>query len=341
MIRMKFLAWWLAALAATAALSGGGVHAEVLDEIVAKVNDDIITKSDLESEEQGMLQELYKRHSGTELDAKVVDSKKQLLRRMIDHRVLVQKASHLFDVTKMQDYYLEMFKGQQNISSDKELEKLLAAQDMTLADWKKRLVEEFAPQQVIKAEISERIAVSEKDERAYYEAHAADFEIPAEATVREIVLRASGPERAARLVTAEAVRARLVEPGADFAAIAAEVSDAGTKKAGGLLGTVKKGDLAAALDAAAFTLPVGEVSQIIEADYGFHILKVDARTDAASKPFDMVKGEIEKKIQEERFSVEYQQYMIKAWSEATIWISPKYQDRLSPIEPPSGDPITP
>jgi len=260
---------------------------------------------------------------------------------MIDHRVLVQKATHLFDVTKMQEYYLEMFKSQQNIGSDKELEKLLAAQNMTMADWKKRLVEDLSPQQVIKVEISERIAVSEKDERTYYDAHPSEFEIPAEATVREIVIKAAGPERTAKLAAAEAVRARLTEPGADFAAIAAEVSDAGTKKAGGLLGTVKKGDLAAALDAAAFTLPVGEISQVIEADYGFHILKVDARTDAASKPFDTVKGDIEKKLQEERFSVEYQQYMIKAWSEATIWISPKYQDRLAPIEPLSADSIAP
>ena len=341
MITMRVLAPWLATLAATAALSCGFAQAEVLDEIVAKINDDIITKSELESEEQGLLQELYRRNSGAELDAKVAEAKKELLRRMIDHRVLVQKATHIFDVTKMQDYYLEMFKGQQNISSDKELEKLLAAQDMTMADLKKRLVEEFSPQQVIHVEISERIAVSDKDERAYYEAHAADFAIPAEATVREILLKASGPERAAKRAEAEAVRARLIEPGADFATIAAEVSDAGTKKVGGLLGTVKKGDLATALDEVAFTLPVGEISQIIEADYGFHILKVDARTEATSKPFDTVKAEIEKKIQDERFSVEYKQYMVKAWSEATIWVSPKYEARLSPIDAPSGGPITP
>jgi peptidyl-prolyl cis-trans isomerase SurA len=341
MIDMRVLLRWVTALAATVALGGGFAHAEVVEEIVAKVNDDIITMSDLETEEQGLLQELYRKNSGTELDAKVAEAKKELLRRMIDHRVLVQKATHIFDVTKMQDYYLEMFKGQQNIGSDKELEKLLAEQDMTMADLKKRLVEEFSPQQVIHVEISERIAVSDKDEQAYYEAHAADFAIPAEATVREIVLKATEPERAAKRAEAEAVRARLIEPGADFATIAAEVSDAGTKKAGGLLGTVKKGDLAAALDNAAFTLPVGEFSQVIEADYGFHILKVDGRTEATSKPFDTVKAEIEKLIQNERFSVEYQQYMLKAWSEATIWISPKYEARLSAVDAPPESPITP
>jgi len=332
MIGMRALQRWITVVAAAVVLSGGLARAEVVDEIVAKVNDDIVTKSDLETEEQGLLQELYRKHSGAELDAQVAEAKKELLRRLIDKRVLIQRATHLFDVTKMQDYYLEMFKDQQNIKSDKDLEKLLAGQDMTMADLKKRLVEEFSPQQVIHVEVTERIAVSDKDERAYYDAHTSEFELPAEATVREIVLKATDADRAAKREHAEAVRARLVEPGADFAAIAAEVSDAGTKKAGGLLGTVKKGDLAAALDNAAFTLPVGAISAVIEADYGFHILKVDARTDAAVKPFEDVKDDIEKKIQNERFAIEYKKYMIKAWSEATIWISPKYQDRLSPVD---------
>jgi peptidyl-prolyl cis-trans isomerase SurA len=328
---MNFVLRWLATLA-TMALLGGFTRADVVDEIVAKVNDDIITKSDLETEEQGTLQELYRRYSGADLDARVADAKKELLRHAIDRRVLIQRAVHLFDVTKMQDFYLESFKDQQNIKSDKELEKLLTAQDMTMADLKKRLVEEFAPQQVVHVEVIERIAVSDKDKRAYYDAHAAEFEIPAEATVREIVLKATDANRAAKRTEAEAVRARAAEAGADFATIATEVSDAGTKKVGGLLGTVKKGDLAAPLEEAAFAIPVGSVSPVIETDSGFHILKVDARTDAAVKPFDDVKADIERQIQNARFDVEYKKYMIKAWSEATIWISPKYQDRLSPLD---------
>ena len=322
----------LAAVAVALVSCAGIAEAEVLDEIVAKVNDDIVTKSDLDTEEQGLLQELYRRYSGTELDGKVAEAKKELLRRLVDRRVLIQRAAHIFDMTKMQEFYLESFRDQQNLKSDKELEKLLTEQGMTMADLKQRLIEEFSPQQVVRAEVAERIAVPEKDARAYYDAHAADFAVPAQATVREIVVKAADSEREAKRRQAEAVRARVAEAGADFAAVAADVSDAGTKKAGGLLGTVKKGDLAEALETAAFTLPVGEVSPVIEAGYGFHILKVDARTDEAQKPFDDVKAEIETKIQNDRFSAEYKTYMKKAWTEATIWISPKYLARLSSID---------
>lgn len=322
---------WLASVAMLA-IGAALARAEVVDEIVAKVNDDIVTKSDLETEEQGALQELYRRFSGTELDKQVAEAKKEMLRHLVDRRVLIQRAAHIFDMTKMQEFYIESFRDQQNIKSDKDLEKLLADQGMTLADLKTRLVEEFAPQQVIRAEVAERIAVPEKDARAYYAAHAADFDVPAQATVREIVIKASDSDRESKRQAAEAVRAKVAEAGTDFAAVAADVSDAGTKKAGGLLGTVKKGDLAEALEKAAFTVPVGEVSPVIEAGYGFHILKIEARTDEAMKPFDDVQAEIETKIQNERFAVEYKNYMKKAWTEATIWISPQYQSRLSPVD---------
>ncbi len=305
------------------------LRAEMVDEIVAKVNDDIVTKSDLDTEEQGVVQELYRHYSGGELDRQVADAKKVLLRRLIDQRVLIQRAAHLFDIAKMQDFYVQSFKEQQDIKTDKDLEKMLSAQGMTMADLKTKLVEQFAPRQVVNAEVADRIAVSEKDQKDYYDAHVAEFTTAGQATVREIVVRADDSNRADKRSVAATIRDRAAAAGADFAAVAAEVSDAGTKKNGGLLGTVKKGDLSVALDAAAFSLPVGEVSPVIDADYGFHILKVDSRSDAMVKPFTDVKNEIETKIRSSRMEAEYASYMKKAWGEATIWVSPKYESRLS------------
>ena len=307
-------------------------RAEVVDEVVAKVNDDIVTKSELDSEEQTLLQQLYRDFSGADLDDRVAKAKTYLLRQLIDQKVLIQRASHLFDVNKMQDFFLQQFMDQQNIKSEKDLEKLLAQEGMTLADWKKRLIEVFAPKQVLRAEVSDRIAISEKGAHAYYEAHPDQFAVPAEATVREIVLTAQAVNRDEVRARAEAVRARAAAPGADFAAIAAELSDAGTKSAGGLLGPVKKGDLAAPIEAAAFSVPVGEVSPVIEVDHGFHILRIDARSEAGVKPFDGVRAEIESKLLSEQFEIDSKAYLKKLWAEATIWISPKYEARLAPAD---------
>jgi peptidyl-prolyl cis-trans isomerase SurA len=312
-----------------AVLSAMPLRAEIVDEIVAKVNDDIVTKSDLDAEEQAALEDVYKRASGTELDRQIKHVKDELLRNVVDRKVLLQRAPHLFDTTKMQDFFLQSFKDQQNIKSDKELERMLAQEGMTINDWKKKLVEFLAPEQVLRSEVVERVAVSEKDARADYDAHVADYTVPAEATVREIVVKGGGDPEAAR-ARAEALRARAAADGADFEAIAREASESSSKSSGGLLGTVKKGDLAAPLEEAAFTQPVGSVGPVIEVGGVFHILKVDARTDAYVKSFASVQDDIEKRLREDQIRKDTRAYLKKLWAETTIWISPKYQARLSP-----------
>jgi peptidyl-prolyl cis-trans isomerase SurA len=303
---------------------------EVLEEVVAKVNDDVITKSDLEDREQQVLAELYRAFTGPELDAKAAEAKGLVLQRMIDDKVLLHRAQKLFDMTKVGDMYLKMFKEQQNLS-DEDLEKALASEGITADELKKRLVEMSAPSEVIRFEVSDRISVGDREVEAYYAAHPEEFGIPAQATVREIVLLAEGDKKEARRAEAEAVRARAAAPDADFAAIAAEVSDAGTKDKGGLLGTVAKGDLAEALDTASFTLPIGQVGPVMETPYGFHILKVDERSEARSRSLDEVRDAVRQKISNEKFEAGYNAFIVRARNEATIVVMPKYQNRIAQV----------
>jgi peptidyl-prolyl cis-trans isomerase SurA len=308
----------------------GTIAGEVLEEVVAKVNDDVITKSDLEDREQQVLAELYRAFTGPELDARVAEAKALVLQRMIDDKVLLHRAQKLFDMTKVGDMYLKMFKEQQNLS-DEDLAKALAAEGITADELKKRLVEMSAPSEVIRFEVSDRISIADRDVETYYTAHPEAFSLPAQATVREIVLLAEGDKKEARRAEAEAIRSRVAAPDADFAAIAAEVSDAGTKEKGGLLGTVTKGDLAEALDTASFTLPVGGVSGVMETPYGFHILKVEERTDARLRSLDEVREEVRQKLSNEKFEAGYNAFIVRARSEATIVVMPKYQNRVSQV----------
>jgi parvulin-like peptidyl-prolyl isomerase len=177
------------------------------------------------------------------------------------------------------------------------------------------------------------VAVSEKDARTYYDAHQDELTVPAEATIREIVVKTAGSDHEAKRAAAEALRAQAAAPGADFGALAARESEAGTKANGGLLGTIKKGDLAAPLEAAAFSVPPGDVSPVIETDSGFHILKVDSRTEAYVKPFDTVRNDIQTRLENEEIQKQTRVYLKKVWAETTIWVAPKYADRLSPEDP--------
>ncbi|HEX5042534.1 MAG TPA: peptidyl-prolyl cis-trans isomerase [Candidatus Polarisedimenticolaceae bacterium] len=303
-------------------------RAEVLEEIVAKVNDEIITKTDLEAEDQAMTAELYRSLSGPELDRRLSEGKAMLLRRMIDRRLLMQRGERMFtELDKMGDSLVDRFVEYQNIKDKAELSRLLAQEGLTLAEFKRRLLEQQVPDEVLRYEVGGRVAVGDKEVETYYRDHPQEFTVPAEATVREIVLLAEGADVAQRRAEAEAVRARAAA-GEDFGALAKEFSQAGTKENGGLLGTIHKGDIAPELEAAAFSVPVGSVSTVIEMSHGFHVLKIDARTEERLKPLEEVREATREKIADHRYGNDLQAFLDKSWNEATIWINPKYADRL-------------
>lgn len=306
-----------------------GARGEVVEEIVAKINDDIITRSEYETAEQETVAEAFRRLSGDELDREVERMRKDLLREMINRKVLLHRAMRMYDVDKLGSALIDSFLEKEGISSRDELARLLATENLTEEDLRRRLIEMYAPQEVEIYEVRSRVSVSEAEVRQAYDADPERFRVAAEAEIREIVILAAERGRAAALELAQTVRARATAPGADFGALASEVSEAGTKGQGGLLGKVRRGDLAAAIEAPAFTLPVGEVSPLIEADYGYHLLRVESRTDDAKQPFDEVKESIRDEIWSRRYRELYVAFMKRAWEEAEIWVSPKFAARLS------------
>ncbi len=309
-------------------LSASLARAEVVEEIVAWVNGDIITKSQLDEEEKALTEEAYQRFSGTELDEQLKQAREGLLRQMIDRRILVDRASRMYDLKKMGDGLVDEFWSKQNVPEDQR-DRMLAQAGFTRETLRERLIEQAAPDYVIHAEVSNRVSVGENEVQAYFEAHKEQFRKPVEFTVREIVLMADTPEaKARRRDEAQKVRDRATADGADFAAIAKEVSEAGTKDSGGLLGPLKKGELNAALENQALDLPVGAVSPVIETPYGFHIIKVESRTGGEEPTLDAVHDQVQGYLQNQKFIETLNAFLKKARDEADWHVNPKYEDRL-------------
>jgi parvulin-like peptidyl-prolyl isomerase len=306
------------------------VHAEIIEEIVAVVDGDIITKSDFEEEEQMLISETYRNFAGEELDRQMREIREQLLMRLIDRKILLHKAEAMYDTEKMGEIFLDSFKQQQGITDDEELERALAREGMTLEDFTRRLIESFAPDEVIRYEVASRISVGDKELQAYYDGHPDEFLVPGEVTLREIVLLANSDARKQeRRSEAEEVRRRAAA-GEDFAELASQLSEAGTKEEGGLLGPLKKGELAEQLEALAFSLPVGEVSEIVETQHGLHIIKVDSRTDDALAALDDIREDLRRYLENLKTMEELQTFMEKARGEAEWCVKPNYADRLPP-----------
>jgi len=305
------------------------VHAELLEEIVANVNGGIITRTELDSEQERMLAEAYKRFTGEELYQNVRRMKDRMLVDMIGLRILLDRALALFtDVEGVKDMYYEGFKENEGITDDAEFERLLDKEGMTIADFKQRLLETFGPQEVLRVEVGNRVAVSDAEVEQFYQDNKDEFKMDDQVTVREIVvLAATESDRPAALAKAEMLVAKLND-GEEFAEVAKEASDAGTKEDGGLLGKVGRGDLSTPLEMAAFEMAEGQISAPIETPYGYHILKVDSRTIGESRSLEDVRENVRLVLEDQKHQEQLNRFLTKMRGEAEWCIRPKYRDRV-------------
>jgi peptidyl-prolyl cis-trans isomerase SurA len=308
-------------------IAAAPARSEVLEEIVAKVNDDIITMSEIEAEEQALMAELYRQFTGETLDAQVAEARAMLLQSMIDRKLLIHRAERLYDMSKMQEVLLDSFMAQQGIKDRDELERLLAQDGLTLDSLLQRLVEMAAPTEVIRFEVEGRLSVGDKEVQAYYDAHPEEFDVPGEVMLREIVFIVRGDEQQERMPEAEAVHRRLLEPGADFAEIAIEVSEASSATNGGLIGPFHKGDLVKTLEDPAFTLPAGVISEVLVTDNGLHVIRVESRTEDHMKPLEEVEDELWVRLEDEKYAKALGEFLDKARKQANIWVNDKYRAR--------------
>jgi len=306
-------------------------RAEVLEEIVAFVNGNIITKSQLEDQEEALVAEAYKRFTGGDLDKQVAALHKTVLLDMIDQRILLDRAKAMFsDLDGIKQMYFDGFKESQGITDDNEFATLLQQEGMTIDEFKDQLLEIYAPGEVLRLEVKNRISVGNREVEQYYLDHLDDFKKTDEVTVREIVLLADTDEaRAERRPEAEKI-VEQARAGQDFAALAKEYSESGTKNDGGLLGKVHRGDLSRILEEAAFGLAVGEVSDPLETPYGFHILKVESRTVDEVATLEEAREPLREMLEANKYDQDVAAFRTKIRSEAEWCVRRKYRDRVSP-----------
>ncbi|HXH28984.1 MAG TPA: peptidyl-prolyl cis-trans isomerase [Candidatus Polarisedimenticolia bacterium] len=309
-------------------------RAAIVEEIVAKVNNRIITKSEFEERSQYILSQLYRQYSGAELDQQMKTTEESMLANMITELLLLERAESLFDMDKVRKSLMDDFRQQQKISSDEELDKLLKAQNMTRKDLEEQLMRMALPQEIVNYDIKRRISVSEREIQDYYNAHIKDYETPPTLTLREIVLFYEGPARAEAMVRAQGIE-RELKAGTDFLELVQRDSEAGTREGGGLLGPLKEGELLPELAQAAAALDPGQVSEPIDTGQAIEIIRVEARTPRVVKSLQEVHDAIYDAIRQDKFKPRFEKFVKGLWKEGEIEVMPKYQRYLvvSPLNP--------
>jgi peptidyl-prolyl cis-trans isomerase C len=144
--------------------------------------------------------------------------------------------------------------------------------------------EQEAVQRLLQSDVLKGVAVGEAEVAAYYAARPQEFEIPATVAVRQILVATEAEARD--------VRRRLLKEPRSFERLARSLSKAPEAAKGGLMGVFGPGELPSDLEAAAFALGAGQVGDVVRTSLGYHILRVDSRTEARRASLAEAEGRI-------------------------------------------------
>jgi peptidyl-prolyl cis-trans isomerase SurA len=278
------------------------------------VNGDIVTLSEFQARQVAAVQAAgVNSESGVEKYLR--ENNARILQEAVDDLLLVQKANDE-GMRLRPEYVKEIVDGikkENNITTDDELQQQLRREGMSLDELKRNIERSVLRRQLLSRELEAKIAVSEAEVRAYYEAHRADYDRPGSLHLQEIVVKTqSGSMALARDLV------RRARAGEDFAELARTYSSSPTKSAGGDLGRISKGDLTPDIEKTAFALPAAGVSEPLPTSDGFRILKVVEKTEGGQVPFEDVKAEIQKRLSADKTAREYEAYLEGLRKDAVI-----------------------
>jgi parvulin-like peptidyl-prolyl isomerase len=306
------------------------LRAEILEQVLVKVNGDIVTKADFERMQVEFLRQRPDLQNVTadspELQKAVAESTPQLILSAIDELLLVQRGRELGYVMNDEQFksVLENIKKDNNIDTDEKFQEALKQEGMTLADLRRQLEKNMLETRVQQNEVLAKISVTEDEARVYYDAHKNEFTTPSEIMLREILITVPTTDRGVNAAQDDAAKAKAEEirhrllAGEPFARLAGEVSDASSKTNGGLIGPIKVDELAPALQTMLGKIKVGEVSEVIRTQRGYQLLELESRTDTKVKTFEEAHQDISDRIAEDKRRGETQKYLEKLRATATI-----------------------
>jgi len=328
MIRFRLCAVPFVLLAAGSAAAN---DVAVVEEIIAKVNGDIITRADLERAKQSLLEDLKRRDlQGAQLEAALKEREKDLLRDRIDTLLLIQRGNQLNinvdqDVSK---YFAEIMLQFKVADQDKLAELVRQQTGMRFEDFRQEVKNGMLTQRVLGREVGSRIVIPREEVQKYYQEHKNEFVREERVFLREILI-AADPKDPDSFAAAEKRAKSLVERarrGERFEDLARDNSDAVTAKNGGDLGGWKKGDLKKEIEDQIWDKERNYVTDPIRTENGYLILKKTAHHQAGLALLEEVENEIMGRLYGPRFEPKVREYLTELRQQAFLEIKDGWVD---------------
>jgi len=317
----------------------------VVEEIIARVNNSIITRDDMRKAREQLLAEAHQASDPVAAEQEAKDHEKDLLRDLIDQQLLLQKAQDLgisadADLVKK----LDQLRKQMHADSMEDLEKAAEAQGISFEDFKQNLKNNILTQRVIGQEVGGHINVTNAEIQQYYDEHKSEMARQEQVRLSEILVttqtgpevkndkgEAALPEPPSPEVVAQAKAKAdqiydMLQKGGNFADLAKKYSNGPTSALGGDLEYFKKGTLSKELESQVFDMKAGQYTEPIRTNQGWVILKVTEHQEPGVPPLKDVENQIQEQIYVQKMQPALRDYLTKLREEAYIDIKPGYLD---------------
>jgi peptidyl-prolyl cis-trans isomerase SurA len=315
-----------------AAPSGQGKNSRILEQIIARVNNEIVTSSEYEKAKADLKNEVMQdcpACTPAQTQERLAPLEKNLLRDMIDNLLLVQRAKDLgINVDTALVKRLDDLRQQNKFESMEDLEKAIRAEGLSYEDFKSNIRNGLYRDEVMRREVGARAAPDKAEVQKYYEEHQQDFVRQESVYVREIFVSTESKteeEKVALRAKADNLLAR-VKSGEDFGELAKRFSDAGTARNGGELGLFRRGVMDPVLERAVFKLNRNEFTDVIAISTGFEILQVMERYEAGQQPLEKVETEIQNTLYNEKMRPALREYLDQLREDSYVDVKAPYVD---------------
>jgi peptidyl-prolyl cis-trans isomerase SurA len=309
------------------------LRAEIIEQILVKVNGEIFTKSDLEQRQvaalrqKGQTIDLKSDPNNVQLRKALDEVTPQLIVDAVDEMVIVQRGKELGYKLSDEQFksVVDNIRKENKIENDEQFQAALKSEGMTMADLRRNLERQMIFQRVQQNEVLAKIGVTDDEARKYYEAHLNEFTTPPTVTLREILIAVSGDAKGLNVAAddaakakAEAIRARVLPGHESFETVAAEVSESPSKANAGLIGPLSVNDISPDLRKLIEGMKPGDVSELIRTPRGYQILKLETISPAQTMTLEQAREQISERVFTDKRKAEFQKYVEKLRAQAII-----------------------
>jgi peptidyl-prolyl cis-trans isomerase SurA len=327
----------IAAVVVAALILVAPLRAEIIEQVLVKVNGDILTKTELENRQIAAIRQRVNQDVAPEalkndeqLKKLLAEVTPRILVEAIDEMLMVQLAKEKGFRLRDEQFkeWLTALRKEQNLEDDQKFQAALKQEGMTIDDLRRNVERQFMISQVQREEVGSKLTITEEEARQYYLLHPQEFTSQANVTMREILVQTPAATQKGQAginvaqddearAKASAIRARILA-GEDFGKVAGEVSDAPSKANGGLIGPINVSELSEGLQKLLKSMKPGEVTAPIRTTQGYQILKLETLKEAAVQPFDSVRDLVAEKVHAERQRQEVRKFLSRVRSQAII-----------------------